>query len=126
MADNKNDRPPAAEKKQAQDQDAAGPAFRTIPSPAPVDDSFADGVGGFTVGRNVLKLDLYRVVGYDRESGQEVRTHSHRLVLPLTAISELSNVLQQFGAAVGQIREAREEPQQGGGAGKAEPGAGQA
>ncbi|MEQ8697891.1 MAG: hypothetical protein RLT05_15200 [Bauldia litoralis] len=120
MADKTKTEPAAAAKEKAPDQAAPSPAFRTAPSPAPVDDSFADGVSGFTVGRNVLKLDMYRIVGYDRESGQEVRTHSHRLVLPLTAIAELSNVLQQFDQAVSKIRASQDAPQgDGNGSGKA-------
>jgi hypothetical protein len=67
-----------------------------VPPPRPVDDSFADGAAGFVFGRNVLKLNLYRVVGYDRESGHDVRAPSHRIVLPLTAIGELKQLLQQF------------------------------
>lgn len=111
MADKTKTEQPEPSKEKAPEQAAANPSFRVAPSPAPIDDSFADGVSGFTVGRNVLKLDLYRIVGYDRESGQEVRTHSHRLVLPLTAISELSNVLQQLEQAFSKMRSEQEKGQ---------------
>jgi hypothetical protein len=83
---------------------ARNPGFRMAPPPRPIDDSFADGAAGFIIGRNVLKLDLYRVVGYDRESGQEVRAQSHRIVLPMTAIGELKQLLQQFDEAQQRAR----------------------
>lgn len=102
------DKKPDAETRK-EDGDAAQPAFRMVQAPVPVEDSFADGVGGFTVGRNVLKLDLYRVVNIDRESGQEMRAHSHRIVLPLTAIPELANVINQYESAVRQIQERQQQ-----------------
>lgn len=60
---------------------------------------YADGVGGLQFGRNIVKLDLYRVLEFDRDDA-EVRQLAHRLVLPITAIPELVRLLQGFGQAV--------------------------
>jgi hypothetical protein len=51
----------------------------------------------------VVKIDFYRAVGIDQEDKKEVRTISHRLVLPLTAIPELSQLLQGYDQAVQQM-----------------------
>ena len=66
----------------------------------PPEDSFADGAHGVTMARNVLKLDLYRVVRYDQASEEELRNISHRIVLPMTAVPELINLLQGILQAV--------------------------
>lgn len=92
-------------KPDAEKPDAGIPSYRLVAPQVQPEDSFADGAHGFTVGRNVIKLDLYRVVGFDREANQEVRTHSHRIVLPLTAVPEIVKLLQQYEAAIRQLRE---------------------
>jgi hypothetical protein len=92
--------------------DENGPAthpFRYVQRPDSVEDSFADGAAGIVVGRNVLKLDLYRVVGMDRENEQELRTTSHRMVLPLTAVPELINLLAKYARVVEQTAQKRAE-----------------
>ncbi|WP_075221826.1 hypothetical protein [Acuticoccus yangtzensis] len=63
------------------------------------DELYADGVGSLHFGRNVVKLDLYRVLEFDRDDA-EVRQLAHRVVLPITAIPELVRVLQNFGQVV--------------------------
>lgn len=76
--------------------------FKFVQAGALPDDSFADGAASLTIGRGVLKLDLYRVIGVDRETQQELRTVSHRIVLPLSAVSELNTLFQRYGQAVQQ------------------------
>ena len=78
---------------------AAGPRepvgrVKFVQSPHPVEDSYADGVTGVMARGHVVKLDLYRVVGYEKDTRDEMRTISHRIVLPVSAVAELITVLQ--------------------------------
>lgn len=75
------------------------PNFRFAPSQALPEDSYADGAANITGGRNVIKIDLYRVAGFDAEDNKEVRVLSHRIVLPHTAIPELLRLLQGYSQA---------------------------
>ena len=97
-----------------QGERASGPTgkHKYIQLPTPPNDSFADGAHGIILGRNVLKLDLYRVVGFDSENKEEIRAISHRLVLPTTAVPELINLLQSIVRAVQQTsqRKAKDQP----------------
>ena len=96
-----------------QGERASGPKgkFKYIQLPTPPNDSFADGAHGIILGRNVLKLDLYRVVGFDGEKKEEIRSISHRLVLPTTAVPELINLLQGIVRAVQQTSQQKAEDQ---------------
>jgi hypothetical protein len=90
--------------KSTKDQPARQKAtYKFAPLATAPEDSYADGAASITGCRNVLKLDFYRVVGTDQEDKKEVRTISHRLVLPLTAIPELSQLLQGYDQAVQQM-----------------------
>ena len=73
---------------------AAGKRVKIVPPSRDLRDSYADGALGVHVRDTVLKLDLYCEVGVDQESGAELRTISHRLVLPITAIGGLIQLLQ--------------------------------
>ncbi len=66
----------------------------------PPEESFADGAHSVTLTRNVLKLDLYRVLRYDQASEEELRKVSHRIVLPMSAVPEMINLLQGVVQAV--------------------------
>jgi hypothetical protein len=78
-------------------------AYKFAPLSTMPEDSYADGAASITGGRNVIKIDFYRVVGIDQEDKKEVRKISHRLVFPLTAIPELRQLLQGYGQAVQKI-----------------------
>ena len=93
-------------KDQPADQEATYKFARRATAP---EDSYADGAASITGSRNVVKLDFYRVVGIDQEDNKEVRSISHRLVLPMTAIPELMQLLQGYGKAVQQITKAGAE-----------------
>ena len=96
--------------KAAKDQPARQEAtYKFAPQATAPEDSYADGAASITGSRNVVKLDFYRVVGVDQEDKKEVRTISHRLVLPLTAIPELVQLLQGYGQAVQQVAKASTE-----------------
>ena len=84
-----------------------GPAFKFLRPANPPDDTFADGAAGIIAGRNVVKIDFYRVAGFDREDNREIRTVSQRLVLPLNSIPELMRLLRGFGQAVQQAADKR-------------------
>lgn len=87
--------PPAtAEGNESGPERGAGRRLKLVrPSTDPVD-SYADGALAVHLRDTILKLDLYRVVGTDKESGEELITLSHRLVFPIAAVAELVNLLQ--------------------------------
>lgn len=72
---------------------------------------YADGVGGLHFGRNVVKLDLYRVLEFDKDQ-TEVRQLAHRLALPVTAIPELVRLLQGFGQVIKDHNDAANQTKQ--------------
>lgn len=76
--------------------------FKFVSLQSPPDDTYADGMSGIAVGRDVVKLEFYRSVGFDAEEKKEVRILSHRLVLPRSAIPELMQMLQGYSQAVQQ------------------------
>ena len=94
---------------QIQSGKAQEPNFKFVQVQTPPEDSYADGPAAMSVGRNVLKLDLYRAAGVDPQDKKEIRLLSHRIVLPLTAIPELMQLLQGYSNAVQQAAKARAE-----------------
>ena len=81
--------------------------IKFVQSPSPVEDTYADGLAGVMARGHVFKLDFYRVVGFEKETRDEMRTISHRIVLPINAVAELITVLQG-------ITEARQQAEQRG------------
>ena len=73
-----------------------GPRFRLLPQNAPLEETFADGALGVNVRGAVFKLNLYRAVGNDQQSGDELWSNSHRIVLPITAAPQLIGILQRM------------------------------
>ena len=86
--------PIAGEGDRAQPQRGAAKRFKMTPPSRDLQDSYADGALGIMMRDAVFKIELYRVIGIDQESGEELRAVSHRLVLPITAIGELAGLLQ--------------------------------
>ncbi len=84
---------------------------RYLQRQAPPEDSYADGAAAILIGRSVLKLDLYRIVGFDRERNEEIRTVSHRVVLPVAAIPELVQLLQNLGHTIQTLNQREAKPQ---------------
>lgn len=64
------------------------------PNPLPADEIYIDGISGVLHRPGLVKLDCYRVARVDGANNTEVRTITHRLVLPTSAIRELARVLQ--------------------------------
>ena len=75
---------------------AGSPPFKFIQQAAPPDETYADGALGVMSRGMIFKMDLYRVVGTERETGEELRSNSHRIVLPITAAPQLIGILQKM------------------------------
>ena len=78
-----------AENNEADQEQAEGPKIKMAANPTPPDEIFIDGVAGILARPGLVKLDCYRVVGIDRTDNAEVRSVTHRLVLPAAAIPEM-------------------------------------
>ena len=64
------------------------PNVKMVPSPQPPEEIYVDGVSGILGRGGVIKLDCFRVMGVDKEQ-VEIRTVTHRLVLPAGAVPGL-------------------------------------
>ena len=89
------------ETKQADAQpETAAPNVKMIASPQPPEEIYVDGVSGILGRGGVIKLDCFRVMGVDKDQ-VEIRTVTHRLVLPAGAVPGLVRLFQNM-ANVGQ------------------------
>ncbi len=91
-----------AKKTKAEQPERTRPAVKMVPNPAPIDELYVDGTSSLISRSGVVKLDLFRVVGFDPATKTELRQVSHRLVLPLTALPELLNAFQSVARAAQQ------------------------
>lgn len=73
--------------------------FKMVPSPLPPEEMYVDGVNAIIGRPGVIKLECYRVLGMDKETSAEVRSVSHRLVLPAAALPELVGLFQKMAEA---------------------------
>jgi hypothetical protein len=94
----------AEEPKQAEKGD---PKVKLLRSDTPPEEIYVDGAMGLITRAGVVKIDLYRVAGYERGTNAELRQHSHRLVLPAMAAGELLNVLQSAADAMRRTLQAQ-------------------
>jgi hypothetical protein len=78
---------------------AEGPKIKLAANPTPPDEIFIDGVAGILARPGLVKLDCYRVVGIDRSDNAEVRSVTHRLVMPSAAIPEMVKLFQNAAQA---------------------------
>lgn len=74
------------------------PKVKMAASPLPPDEIYVDGVSGVLARSEVVKLDCYRVVRVDPADRAEVRTITHRLVLPIQAFRDLAALTQKVVA----------------------------
>ena len=65
-----------------------------------------DGVAGCTARGGVFKIDLYRVMGVKDDT--ELRTVTHRLVVPGMALNEFSRLLDGLRQAAKEAAEGRD------------------
>ena len=71
------------------------PKIKMAASPLPPEEIYVDGVAGLFARPEVVKLDCYRVVRIDADRA-EVRTITHRLVLPIQSFRELATLAQKL------------------------------
>jgi hypothetical protein len=75
------------------------PKVRMVSGAGPVSDIYADGVSAIMTRAGVVKLDLYEAVGYQQDTGTELRRVAHRLVMPAAALPELMRMFQNMARA---------------------------
>ena len=80
---------------------------KMVPSPLPPEEIYVDGVSAIIGRPGVIKLECYRAVGVDREANAEIRTVTHRLVLPAAVLPELVGPFQKMAEAGQRMAEAR-------------------
>jgi len=76
-----------------------------------VDEVFVDGISGVIGRGGIIKLDFYRLLGFDQGEEAEVRQIVQRLVLPTSAIPELAQAIK--GVAEAGQKSAEEARQKG-------------
>ncbi len=69
---------------------------KMVPNPLPPEEIYCDGVSAILGRPGVIKLECYRAVGVDKEANAEIRTVTHRLVLPAVALPELVGLFQKM------------------------------
>ena len=80
---------------------------KMVPNPLPPEEIYADGVSAIIGRPGVIKLECYRAVGVDKEANAEIRTVTHRLVLPSAVLPELVGLFQKMAEAGQRMAEAR-------------------
>ncbi len=90
---------------------------KMVPNPLPPEEIYADGVSAILGRPGVIKLECYRAVGVDKEAKAEVRTVTHRLVLPSAVLPELVGLFQKLAEAGQQAAQARTSEAQAGNGG---------
>jgi len=72
------------------------PSFKFVQQANPPDETYADGPLGVISQGMIFKVDFYRFIGTEKETGIELRANSHRIVLPITAAPQLISILQNM------------------------------
>lgn len=85
-----------AEETKSTQAGAAAPKVRMVSNPMPPEEIYVDGVSGAFARGGVLKFDCYRVLGYDRNENVELRSVTHRLVLPAVMVPDLVRLFQNM------------------------------
>ena len=80
---------------------------KMVPNPLLPEEIYVDGVSAIIGRPGVIKLECYRAVGVDREAKAEIRTVTHRLVLPSAVLPELVGLFQKMAEAGQRMAEAR-------------------
>ncbi len=96
------------EETQAERPERARPNVKMVDNPTPVDEFYIDGASGLISRGGVIKLDLFRVVGFDPDTKVELRQVSHRLVMPLSALPDLLKAFQSVARAAQQAAQQAE------------------
>ena len=85
-----------AESNEGKQEQTEGPKIKVAANPTLPEEIFVDGVAGVLARPGLIKLDCYRVVGIDRNDNAEVRSITHRIVLPAAAVPELVRLFQNM------------------------------
>ncbi len=80
---------------------------KMVPNPLPPEEIYVDGVSAILGRPGVIKLECHRAVGVDQETKAEVRTVTHRLVLPSAVLPELVGLFQKMAEAGQRMAQAR-------------------
>jgi hypothetical protein len=80
---------------------------KMVLNPLPPEEIYVDGVSAIIGRPGVIKLECYRAMGVDREANAEIRTVTHRLVLPAAVLPELVGLFQKMAEAGQRAAEAR-------------------
>ncbi len=89
-------------KAEQQQQPGGGRGIKMAPSNQPIEEVYVDGVLGLFARAGVIKINLYRVLGTDSTDDSEVRSVSHRLVMPAAALPEMARLLQNVAKAANE------------------------
>lgn len=81
---------------QQAERQGGGRSVKLMPNNHPVEDIYVDGALGMFARAGVVKINLYRVLGTDAGDDAEVRSLSHRLVMPVSALPELVRLIQSM------------------------------
>ncbi len=85
-------------------QAGSGRGVKLMPTNQPVEEIYVDGALGMFARAGVVKINLYRVVGTDANDDAEVRSVSHRLVMPVSAVPELVRLIQSMAQSARQAQ----------------------
>ena len=75
------------------------PAYKLAPLREAPPEVYADGILGIAVRQGVAKIDFYRSVGLERDTGTEVVQLCHRVAMPVTALRQLPEILRKMASS---------------------------
>lgn len=84
----------------------SGRGVKLMPTNQPVEEIYVDGALGMFARAGVVKINLFRVVGTDASDDAEVRSVTHRLVMPVSALPELVRLIQSMARSARQTQAA--------------------
>jgi len=95
---------------QQAERQGGGRSVKLMPNNHPVEDIYVDGALGMFARAGVVKINLYRVLGTDAGDDAEVRSLSHRLVMPVSALPELVRLIQSMARSARKAQADGEAP----------------
>ena len=96
-----------------QERAGSGRGVKLMPTTQPVEEIYVDGALGMFTRAGVVKINLFRVVGTDASDDAEVRSVSHRLVMPVSAVPELVRLIQNMARSAREAQAAAKRAAQG-------------
>lgn len=102
---------PTIEFNQPREPAQAAQRVRYAEPPTPPEEVYVDGVAGGMGRGGVFKFELYRVTAMEDQT--EVRTVSHRLIIPNMALGEFAQLLQRVSIAKQKPADQGDDPSNG-------------